>query len=338
MTVTPSPHESRFFNRELSWLAFNERVLEEAVDPATPLLERAKFAAIAASNLDEFFMVRVARLKQMIEEEDPTADLAGLTARQQLTAVSERAHAFVAALYESTLHDLLPALTAHGIRLVPFGDLDPPRQASLNAFFRDEILPVLTPLAIDISRPFPLLSSLSLNLALLLEPTAEDPGRRLAIVQVPSGLARLVQIASSDGVTFVLLEDIIREHLPQLFRGQKIRESSVIRIARDAELELDDEGGTTHLEVVERELRRRRQSDAVRIEMETGRVGRSRGSPEQPPGARARGRVPRARAARLAGADGACRSTWVRNASRSAVAASRSPARSRPDGPVRVAG
>ena len=98
MTVTPSPQESWFFNRELSWLAFNERVLEEAVDPATPLLERAKFAAIAASNLDEFFMVRVARLKQMIEEEDPTADLAGLTARQQLTAVSERAHAFVAAL------------------------------------------------------------------------------------------------------------------------------------------------------------------------------------------------------------------------------------------------
>ena len=269
MTVTPSSGERRFLNRELSWLAFNERVVEEAVDPDTPLLERAKFVAIAASNLDEFFMVRVARLKQMIEEADPTVDLSGLTAGQQLIAVSERAHRFVAALYEFTMHELVPALAAHGIRLVPFADLDPPRQASLTAFFRDEILPVLTPLAIDISRPFPLLSSLSLNLALLLEPTADDPGRRLAIVQVPPGLTRLVQIASPDGVTFVLLEDIIRAHLPQLFRGQTILESSVIRIARDAELELDDEGGTTHLELVERELRRRRRSDAVRIEMET---------------------------------------------------------------------
>ena len=269
MTVTPSSGERRFLNRELSWLAFNERVVEEAVDPDTPLLERAKFVAIAASNLDEFFMVRVARLKQMIEEADPMVDLSGLTAGQQLIAVSERAHKFVAALYEFTMHDLVPALAAHGIRLVPFADLDPPQQASLTAFFRDEILPVLTPLAIDISRPFPLLSSLSLNLALLLEPTADDPGRRLAIVQVPPGLTRLVQIASPDGVTFVLLEDIIGAHLPQLFRGQTILESSVIRIARDAELELDDEGGTTHLELVERELRRRRRSDAVRIEMET---------------------------------------------------------------------
>ena len=268
MTVTPSSGERRFLNRELSWLAFNERVVEEAIDPDTPLLERAKFVAIAASNLDEFFMVRVARLKQMIEEADTTIDLSGLTASQQLAEVSGRAHTFVATLYAFTLNDLLPALAAHGIRLVPFAELDPTRQASLTAFFRDEILPVLTPLAIDISRPFPLLSSLSLNLALLLEPTFDDPGQRLAIVQVPPGLTRLVQIASSEGVTFVLLEDIIRAHLPQLFRGQKILESSVIRIARDAELELDDEGGITHLEVVERELRRRRRSDAIRIEME----------------------------------------------------------------------
>jgi polyphosphate kinase len=269
MTPAHGPGTSRFLNRELSWLAFNERVLEEATDASTPLLERAKFTAIAASNLDEFFMVRVARLKQMIEEADPTTDLAGMSASQQHAAVSARAHAFVATLYESTLHGLLPALAAEGIRLMPFGDLDPQRQAALTAFFRDEILPVLTPLAIDISRPFPLLSSLSLNLALLLEPTKDEPGRRLAIVQVPPGLTRLVQIAATEGVTFVLLEDIIRAHLSQLFRGQTIKESSVIRIARDAELELDDEGGTTHLEVVERELRRRRRSDAVRIELET---------------------------------------------------------------------
>jgi polyphosphate kinase len=269
--VTPSLADSvaLFINRELSWLAFNERVLEEAVDRGTPLLERAKFTAIAASNLDEFFMVRVARLKQMIQEADPSVDLSGLTAAQQLAAVSQRTHSFVDTLYDATLDDLLPALAAKGIRLVPFSELDQLRQASLRTFFRDEILPVLTPLAIDVSRPFPLLSSLSLNIALLLDEAPDEPGHRLAIVQVPPGLTRLVQIASPEGATFVLLEDIIRVHLPQLFRGQRILESSVIRLARDAELELDDEGGSTHLEMVEREVRRRRRSDAVRLEMES---------------------------------------------------------------------
>jgi polyphosphate kinase len=264
-------HDSGLFlTREVSWLAFNERVLAEAADPATPLLERVKFAAIAASNLDEFFMVRVAGLKQDVADGDQAPDLAGLTAARQLVAIGERAHAFVSALYRLTIDELLPALAAHRIGLLPFGGLSEARQASLATFFRDSVLPVLTPLAIDVSRPFPLLSSLSLNIAVLLDAAPGEVDRRLAIVQVPTGLARLVQLSDPDGVTFVLLEEVIRAHLAELFRGQPIVEAAVIRLARDAELELDDEGGRTHLEAVERELRRRRQSDVVRVEIEAG--------------------------------------------------------------------
>jgi polyphosphate kinase len=261
---------SLFINRELSWLAFDERVLEEATDPSTPLLERAKFAAIVASNLDEFFMVRVARLKALVDEGDTTPDLSGLTPAQQLAAVSARAHALVDSLYASTFDVLLPGLALHGIRIVQFDSLEAPVQASLRAFFRDSVLPVLTPLAIDVTRPFPLVSSLSLNLAVLLEPAPEaeaagDP--RLAIVQVPAVLARLVRIADAEGATFVLLEEIIRAHVAELFPGQAIRETTVVRLARDAELEFDDEGGGSHLELVEQQVRERRRSDVARLEV-----------------------------------------------------------------------
>ena len=258
-----------FINRELSWLAFNGRVLEEAVDPATPLLERAKFAAITASNLDEFFMVRVAALVRSIEEGDTAPDLAGLTPAQQLTLIAERAHAQVAELYDLVLRELLPALASHGIRILPIAERDAAQQASLAAYFRDGVLPVLTPLAIDISRPFPLLSSLSLNVAVLLEPPPDETEHRLAIVQVPPGLPRLVPLTAPEGgFTFVLLDELIRAHLAQLFPGQTLVECTIIRLVRDAELELDDEGGRTHLELVEREVRRRRRSDVVRLEVE----------------------------------------------------------------------
>ena len=255
-------------NRELSWLAFNERVLEEAADGSHPLLERVKFAAIVPSNLDEFFMVRVAGLKHAQEEGDESPDLSGLTPSQQLAGIRERVAALVSALYDLTGRELAPALAAHGIRIRRVDELDDARQAALAAFFRDNVEPILSPLAIDVSRPFPLLSSLCLNLALRLDAEAGETEHRLAIVQVPSGLTRLVPIAGADGASFVLLEDVIRAHLPKLFAGQRILEASVIRLARDAELELDDEGGRTHLERVEREVRRRRRSDVVRLEIE----------------------------------------------------------------------
>jgi polyphosphate kinase len=253
----------RYLNRELSWLAFNQRVLDEAADASTPLLDRARFAAIVASNLDEFFMVRVAALFHAIEE-GTQPDQAGLAPARQLALVRERAHVMVDALYRLTHREILPALAEVGARIVPWADLDEHRRAALAKFFRQAIFPVLTPLAIDGSRPFPLLSSLTLNVALRLEPVDGSQEQRLAIVQVPPGLARLVP--SGEQGSFVLLEELIVAHGELLFPGQAIIESSILRLARDAELELDDEGGRTQLEIVEKELRRRRRSDVVRIE------------------------------------------------------------------------
>src|SRR5262245_38394126 len=158
------PHDtSLFINRELSWLAFNERVLEEAADPTTPLLERVKFAAIAASNLDEFVMVRVAGLRSAVEEGETSPDLSGIAPARQLVVVCERAHAFSAALYRLVTDELFPALAAEGIHVRAFADLTAGARGSLDSFFKESVLPVLTPLAIDAARPFPLLASLSLN-------------------------------------------------------------------------------------------------------------------------------------------------------------------------------
>jgi polyphosphate kinase len=256
-----------FFNRELSWLAFNERVVEEAADPRTPLLERVKFVAIAASNLDEFFMVRVAALEEAVAAGDESRDLAGLTPTEQLRLIRQRTHAFVRALYSLTRDDLVPQLAERNIRILPASQLGD-RALAMGAFFRDHVLPVLTPLGIDESRPFPLLASLSLNLALLLSPSPGETAARVAIVQVPAGLARLVPVADTAGHAFVLLEEIIRSHLAQLFPGQTVLEAAVIRLSRDAELDLDDEGGRTHLELVEREVRRRRSGAVIRLEIE----------------------------------------------------------------------
>jgi polyphosphate kinase len=151
----------RFFNRELSWLAFNGRVLEEAADPSNPLLERVKFAAITASNLDEFFMVRVARLKNAVSEGDADPDSSGMTPAHQVKAIAERVHEFVGQLYAVVNDHLLPALQAAGIRLARVEDLNPAERAAVSVHFREQVLPALTPLAIDASRPFPLLASLS---------------------------------------------------------------------------------------------------------------------------------------------------------------------------------
>jgi len=266
----PAPGPEAFINRELSWLAFNERVLEEAADQSNPLLERIKFLAITASNLDEFFMVRVAGVFHAWADGDKTTDVAGLTPEQQLDAIQTRAHDLVIHMYELANNDLLPALRNAGIRLLEWKELQPATRHALSAYFREDVLPVLTPLAVDMSRPFPLLASLSLNLALRLSPVAPDPNPRMAIVQVPQGLTRLVPVPGGGRYDFVLLEDVIKQHLADLFPGQTIQESALIRLARDAELELDDEGGRTQLELVERELRRRRKSDVVRLEVDAG--------------------------------------------------------------------
>jgi len=261
-------HPELFLNRELSWLEFNGRVLEEACDATVPLLERLKFAAIVASNLDEFFMVRVAGLKQVVADGDTGPDHSGLSPAQQLTLISEQAHRMVERLYATLLEQILPELGPRGIRFVSAEGLEGEPDALLRRHFRNEVFPALTPMAIDSSRPFPVLASLSLNLAVLLEPAEGDDEPRLAVVQVPARLPRLVRLPGGDGSTYVWLEEIIRAELAALFPGQSIRESTVFRVARDSELDLDDEGGVDLLHMLEGELRSRRGSRFVRLELE----------------------------------------------------------------------
>jgi polyphosphate kinase len=257
-----------FLNRELSWLEFNRRVLEEAQDPSNPLLERLKFSGIVASNLDEFFMVRVAALKNAVAEGDIAPDLAGLSPAQQLKAISERAHVMVDELY-AVLHDeILTPLAGRGLRLAPPSALAPPVRAAFGRYYRDDVMPALTPLAIDASRPFPMLAGLSLNLAVFLEPPEGEEEARLAVVQVPGRLPRLVRPPGVEGMVYLLLEDVIRSELGTLFPGQEIRDVAAFRVARDSELDLDDEGGPDFLQVIEEELKNRRRSGIVRLEVE----------------------------------------------------------------------
>ena len=264
----PGESPDHFFNRELSWLAFNERVLEEAYDATNPLLERLRFATIVASNLDEFFMVRVAALKSAVYEGDTRPDSSGLSPERQLAAIFTRATAQIERLYSVVTTVLLPAIAERGIRVVSAASLDATSRAAIAAYFQSEVLPALTPLAIEAERPFPMLSGLSLNLAFWLNPATADGPRRLAVVQMPAGLPRLVRLAGQDGPTFVWLDDVIRLESAALFPGQTVLESTAFRLARDSEFELDDEGGESYLDALEQSLRQRRRNDAVRLDVE----------------------------------------------------------------------
>ena len=259
-----------FFNRELSWLSFNSRVLEEVEDTGTPLAERAKFMAIVTNNLDEFFMVRVASLKNAIAQGDATPDSAGLSPAQQLAVVKEMAALQLKRLHEISERDVLPSLSGIGIRILDFSDLDVTLRAGVVRFFKDEVLPVITPLGIDAARPFPMLPSLSINLAVLLEPDPEKQGGepRLGVVPVPAALPRLVRVPGADS-TYVRLETVVLAQLATLFPGQAVRDVAAFRVLRDAELDIDDEGGgDDFLSQVEDEVRGRRRSQVVRLDID----------------------------------------------------------------------
>ena len=259
-----------FFNRELSWLSFNARVLEEVEDASTPLAERAKFMAIVTNNLDEFFMVRVASLKNAIAEGDTAPDSAGLSPAQQLAVVKQMAALQLKRLHEISERDILPSLDGIGIRILDFNDLDASLRSGVVRFFKDEVLPVITPLGIDAARPFPMLPSLSINLAVLFEPDKEKPddGPRLGVVPVPAVLPRLVRVPGVDS-TYVRLETVVLSQLSTLFPGQTVRDVAAFRVLRDAELDIDDEGGgDDFLSQIEDEVRGRRRSQVVRLDID----------------------------------------------------------------------
>jgi polyphosphate kinase len=263
-----------YINRELSWCAFNYRVLEEAIDPATPLLERFRFASIVASNFDEFFMVRVAALKRRIEEGDQSMCPAGMTASQTLDAVRKVIHETVTQLYQTIEEQLMPQAAGHQIVLHSFDSLSPKQRNFLEKRFDGEIFPVLTPMALDPTHPFPLLLNLSLNIGVRLAPGPDEEKERFALVPIPTGIPRLLRLPSQPGEhAFMLLEEIVRRYLPRLFTGQEIREHTVFRVTRDSEVELDDEGVPDLLKMMEGELLKRRTNPAVRIEIEKSTTG-----------------------------------------------------------------
>ncbi len=268
-----------FINRELSWLEFNERVLEWAIDATIPLFERLTFAAIVSSNLDEFFMVRVAALAEQIRVGFEQPDPAGLSPREAMGKLALRVHRMVSDQYACYNRSLLPALKNETIRILEWAQLDTGQRKFLDDYYLRDVYPVLTPLVVDQSRPFPLVLNKSLNIAVLLKVKANEV---FATVQVPSVLPRLVEVKYSReprvsnieprfrGPVYVLLEEIIKAHLAELFRGHEILAAGCYRITRNADLDWDEEEAEDLLETIEESLRQRKWGAAIRLEAEQG--------------------------------------------------------------------
>ncbi len=254
-------------NRELSWLDFNRRVLAQASERSVPLLERVKFIAICSSNLDEFFQVRVAALKNQVAAGITTVGPDGRTPAQVLLEVGDVVADFVQHQEEVVLGSILPALSEAGIEIVGWSDLDNDSRKQLIELFEQRVFPVLTPLAVDPAHPFPYISTLSLNLAVLVS-DPDDGSQRFARVKVPSLLPRLVALA--DGRRYVPLEQVIASQLESLFPGMRVEEHWTFRVTRNADFSVDEDEADDLLEALEMELRRRRFGRAVRLEVQAG--------------------------------------------------------------------
>jgi polyphosphate kinase len=259
--------EDRFSNRELSWLHWNARVLALAEDRRQPLLERMKFLSIFANNLDEFYMVRVAGLKRRLEMGLNVRSPDGLSTRENLSLVSERSRELMARHAQCFLADVQPALAEEGIRILAWDQLDQDKQTELTEYFHSKIFPVLTPLAVDPAHPFPYISGLSLNLAVLVrDPDSEVD--RFARVKVPNNVARFVVIRqTAEQAEFLPIEELIASHLWALFPGMRIMQHRLFRVTRNTDFEVDEDRDEDLLQALERELVRRRFGPAVRLEV-----------------------------------------------------------------------
>lgn len=257
--------QTRFLNRELSWLDFNERVLCLSEGDA-PLLERAKFLAIFSSNLDEFYMVRVAGLKRQVAAGISARSVDGLTAIEQLDALTAKVEPLVQRHARTFSEDVVPELARAGVRLYRWKELDDEQRETLDHFFRERIFPVLTPLAVDPGHPFPYISNLSLNLAVLVR-NPSDRKIHFARVKVPPVLPRFIELTPQEA--FVPVEDIIAANLGELFPGMEILEHRPFRVTRNADVEVEDDEAEDLMLALEVELRKRRFSPAVRVEVET---------------------------------------------------------------------
>lgn len=270
--VSPLP-EDRYFDRELSWLKFNKRVLELAEDESVPLLERANFAAIFASNLDEFFMVRVAGLKRRVDTGIAVTAASGMSPRQQLRAISEQAHKLQDEHAHYVIDHILPDLAAESIILLSWPQLSSQEQERLTKFFRNQVFPVLTPLAVDPAHPFPYISGNSLNLAVLVEnPTSGKT--HFARVKIPDNLSRLVPVddltdeeGREERYGFITMENLIIAHLEYLFPGMIIKEARSFRVTRNEDIDVEEDDAENLLNAMEKELLQRRFGPPIRLEI-----------------------------------------------------------------------
>ncbi len=287
-----------FYNRELSWISFNYRVLSEVQDKNRPLFDRMSFLAITASNLDEFFMIRVASLKDMVQVNYTKKDIAGMTPLEQLAAINIQTHQFVKDQYNIYNSEVIPGLLDNGIKIISYyEDLNEDQSAYIDEFFQSEVLPVLTPMAVDSSRPFPLIRNKTLNIGAVIKvKTGSDKNNNaqfrelymshynkkknsidtgdidFATVQVPSVLPRFVEIPSSGNIqkTFILLEQIIEKNIEKLFINYEVLAAFPYRIMRNADLDIEEDEAADLLMEIERQLKKRQRGEAIRLEVEDG--------------------------------------------------------------------
>lgn len=286
-----------FYNRELSWLSFDYRILGEAQDKTIPLLDRLKFLSITASNLDEFYMVRVASLKDMVHAEYDKKDIAGMTPSKQLEEISKVTHEFMRDQYRTYNNSLIPALKKEGIAILSHHeDLSHKQAKFVDNYFKSEVYPVLTPMAVDSSRPFPLIRNRSLNIGAILKMKTTDSDHSgnghfrelyithnnskkdgtadtdFATVQVPSGLPRVVEIPSEEGFdrTYIMLEQIIERNIHRLFMNYEVLCAFPYRVMRNADLTIEEDEAADLLMEIEKQIKRRQWGEAIRLQVEEG--------------------------------------------------------------------
>ena len=274
---------TRYFNRELSWLEFNNRILFESRDTKNPLLERLKFLSITASNMDEFYIVRVASLRDLLSVKYDELDISGRTVKQQLSEIDDKARAQMALIYSTYTRSLVPSLKNHNILISDYRDLDDHAKEVCDDYFRSTLYPILTPMAVDASRPFPLIYNRQLNLCVLIDETEEeresrlakqekkgkviDPEFRFATLQVPTVVPRLFEMHLSTGVCFVPIEGIIQANLSSLFIGSSVLASGFYRVMRNADLDIDEDEAEDLLKEIEEQVRKRRFGEIIRMEV-----------------------------------------------------------------------
>ena len=261
----------KFTNRELSWLDFNYRCLSEARDKNIPLMERLKFLSITASNLDEFFMIRVASLKDQVNAGYTKKDIAGMTSQEQIDQILHVTHSFMATQYTTYNRSFLPALKKEGLKIVTEYEKLTPEQADyVDTYFQQEVFPVLTPMAVDSSRPFPLIRNKSLNIGALLMDKKKKDTIDFATVQVPSVLPRIVMIPEDEDncTTMILLEQIIEKNIQKLFMNYKVLCATPFRVMRNADLTIDEDEAADLLIEIEKQLKKRQWGEAIRLEVE----------------------------------------------------------------------